>query len=335
MQRRGSVILWVGLVVVIVAGIGLVAFIMRPKEVPVTPPGPQAGAPMQPPNGAPLTAKQPANEWQDAGPALAGTYADADIVTLADGSYRMYAATQPEVAGNNFEIYSATSTDGINWKKEAGNRKVMATFPDVFTLPDGSYRMNFQGAGAIKSATSKDGLTFTDEAGTRINSANDAGLALTNVAAPSTLKLADGSYLMVYRGTLAQQYQAELVPNRETTLLLYATSPDGKTWTKKGIAVDTRTSTTLKGWSDGPELIDYDGQIRLYLSTYTGVYYSVFKDGTFSTPKFSWQLADKNNPNNAFGGIPPGDPTLLKVGKTWYMYFGKHPEGIYYAVLAK
>lgn len=281
--------------------------------------------------------KTTTNEWQEVGPALAGTYADADIITLADGSYRMYAATQPEVAGNQLEIYSARSKDGITWTKEAGTRKTLSTFPDIVKLDDGTFRLNFQNAGVIKSATSKDGLKFTDETGTRIDKTNDQGMTFDNVAAPTTLKLADGTYLMAYRGTIKEAYAAETVPNKEMGVVMYATSTDGKTWTKKGLAIDTRKDTELKGWADGPELIDFDGEVRLYFSTYKGVYYSVFKDGDFGKAKFSWQKTDPTKPantNDVFGGIPPGDPTLLKVNSVWYMYYGTHPQGIYYAKLS-
>lgn len=271
------------------------------------------------------------HEFTEAGPALAGTYADADVVTLTGGSYRMYVATQPEVAGNNLEIYSAKSTDGITWTKEEGTRKKLATFPDVYTLPDGTFRMNFQSAGVIKSATSKDGLTFTDEAGTRIDATNDAGLTLDNVAAPTTLKLSDGSYLMVYRGGINEEYTAEKVPNKTMAVLLYATSTDGKTWTKKGLAVDTRTDDMLLGWADGPELVNFDGETRMYFSTYNGVFVSTYKDGTFTKPEFSWTLPNTNGGFGALATVPPGDPALLKVGNDWFMYFGRHPEGIYRA----
>ncbi len=326
------VLIGLGVVLVLV----VVVMVLRPRKSNTATPTTvrDAGVVSTVPTTTP-TPKTTQNEWKESGPALAGTYADADIITLADGSYRMYVGTQPEVAGNNLEIYSATSKDGITWTKESGERKKMATFPDVIKLSDGGYRMHFQNAGIIKSATSKDGLTFTDEAGTRVDAANDQGIKLDNVAAPSTIKLSDGTYLMVYRGTINQAYAAEKVPNQTTGLLMYATSSDAKTWTKKGIAVDTRTSTTLKGWADGPELVDFNGEVRLYMSSYLGVFYSTYKDGAFSAPKFSWQLGGDGMPTNVFEGVPPGDPTLLKVGSSWYMYYGRHPEGIYYAIQTK
>ncbi len=279
------------------------------------------------------------NAWEEVGPAFAGTYADASVVTLSDGSYRMYAATQPEVKGHNFEVYSAKSTDGVTWTKESGTRKTMATFPQVIKLSDGTFRMYFQGSGVIKSAKSTDSLTFTDEAGTRIDRTNDQSLTFDNVAAPAVLQLADKSYVMVYRGSLKEAYTAEKVPNQTMNLFMWATSTDGLNWTKKGIAVDSRTNTDLKGQADGPELVDFDGEIRLYFTTYLGVYQSVFSNNSFSTPKFSWTLENKNaqpaGTSSAMASVPPGDPTLLKVGSTWYMYYGRHPEGIYYAKQTK
>lgn len=324
-------LLYVVLGIVIVALLGGGAFMVinnaKPKTIPST-------TSTITKNSA-TTAATPATTkdgWKEVGPAFAGTYADTSIVALADGTYRMYTGVQPEVAGNKLEVFSATSKDGITWTKEAGNRKTMATFPEVLKLDDGTYRMYFQNAGVIKSATSKDGLTFTDEAGTRIDITNDAGITLDNVAAPAVLKLNDGSYIMVYRGSINSAYTAETVPNKTMGVLMWATSTDGKTWTKKGLAVDTRTSTELKGWADGPALVDFDGEIRLYFSTYAGIYSSVFSNNSFSTPKFSWTLTQKSN---TVIGIPPGDPALLKVDSTWYMYFGRHPEGIYYATQSK
>src|SRR3972149_8688477 len=100
----------------------------------------------------------------------------------------MYYSVEPEVPGNNLEIYSSVSTDGINWTQEEGIRKTMATFPDVVKLPDGTWRMYFQNAGVIKSAVSSNGLSWTDEPGVRI-SKNESGYDLENVGAQGTIRL--------------------------------------------------------------------------------------------------------------------------------------------------
>lgn len=267
--------------------------------------------------------------WTEVGAAVSGSYADADTVKLADNSYRMYYGIQPEVQGHNFEIYSSTSTDGVTWKPETGARKTMATFPDVVTLPDGTFRMYFQSAGLIKSAKSTDGLKWTDETGTRIDKTNDLSLTFDNVAAPTVIQQADGTYVMVYRGTIDTPYVGETVPNKDTQILLWATSPDGLTWTKKGLAVDTR-NTTLYGLGDGPELFVWeDGTTQLSFWTYTGVYWSKFDGKTFSTPTKVFERI-KATAMNKFPADTAGDPVYAKFNNVWYMYYGQK-TGIFYA----
>src|SRR3989304_9726208 len=71
----------------------------------------------------PERVKQTESKWQEKGVAIAGKYADAEVVDLGNGQYRMYYSIEPEVPGNNLEIYSSTSADGVHWTKEAGTRK--------------------------------------------------------------------------------------------------------------------------------------------------------------------------------------------------------------------
>jgi len=70
-------------------------------------------------------------EWTEKGLVIPGTYADADIVKVSDTQWRLYYSIQPEVSGNNLEVYSSTSTDGKTWTQKTSTRKPMATFPDV------------------------------------------------------------------------------------------------------------------------------------------------------------------------------------------------------------
>lgn len=270
--------------------------------------------------------------WQEKGVAISGKFADAEVVEIKEGKFRLYYSVEPEVAGNKLELYSATSTYGINWTQEEGTRKTMATFADVVKLPDGSWRMYFQNSGVIKSATSTDGLTWNDEVGTRIDK-TEKGYNLENVGAQTTMMLNDGSYLMVYRGTIDEPYKTtEKIPNNNTQLFFYATSSDGINFTKKGIALDSRNDT-LYGMVDGAEWVKWENEFRLYFWGYYGVYYSTYSDGKFSTsPIFDFT----NNPNSQakFAANPPGDPTLIKIDDTWFMYYGQHTLGIYYAVFA-
>lgn len=273
----------------------------------------------------------PKEQWQESGSAIAGKYADADLVDLGDGRWRLYYSVEPEVAGNKLELYSSISTDGVGWTQEAGVRKEFATFPSVIKLADGRYRLYFQNAGVIKSALSNDGLTWTDEPDIRIDANEEGQTDLENVGAQTVIQLDDGSFLMVYRVMVKARYSPE-VPNDSTQILHYATSQDGLKWEKKGLALDSRNET-FQGLSDGAELVKWDdGQIRLYFWSYQGIYHTVFENGKFNQ-NATFDFTNKTDNPGPFPANPPGDPTLGKIQGKWLMYYGQHEKGIYYAKL--
>lgn len=274
------------------------------------------------------TPEQNIPEWTAKGIAISGKYADAEIFNLGD-KYRIYYSEEPEVAGFSGKVYSATSTNGITWTQESGTRKEWTTFASVIKLDNGEYRMYFQNDGRIKSAISSDGLLWSDESETRIEKSNEFGLNLDNVAAPTVIKTGD-EYVMVYRGDINEKYPAE-VPNSNTQLLMWATSSDGLTFTKKGIALDSRDDE-FQGLLDGPEFVQWDdGSVRLYFWGYRGVYHVTFSNGIFSEEEFDFTTS--TNPEEKFPMNPPGDPTLANINGKWFMYYGQHTKGIYYAVL--
>jgi len=284
-------------------------------------------------NTATTSETEEAKTWVEGEMAVEGKYADADVVQIEDGKWRLYYAIQPEVPNNNHEVYSATSTDGKTWTQESGTRKTMATFPEVVKLADGRYRMYYQNSAVIKSAISSDGLSFTDEAGTRVGTDNSEGLTLDNTAAPAVSLQADGTYVMLYRGSINERY-ASNTPNPSTNLYLWATSTDGLTFTQKGIAIDSRDET-LNGQLDGADLVKMnDGKYYVFATTYTGVYQFSFDGTTFGDPVLALAGEAKKQGNN-FTGAPPGDPTLAEINGTWYMYYGATgtSSGIHYATL--
>jgi hypothetical protein len=266
--------------------------------------------------------------WQYGGESIAGKFADADVIEFETGKYRMYYSAEPEVPGFKGQVYSATSSDGKTWTQESGTRMEWATFPAVIKLMDGKYRMYYQNQNVIKSAISSDGLSWKEESGVRIDAQNSAGLALNNVASPTVIK-SDSGYIMVYRGDINQKYP-EKVPNPE--LFLWAISSDGLTFEKKGIALDSRNSQ-FKGLLDGCELIKWDdGSIRLYFWSYRGIYHTDFKNNSFSS-EVAFDYSTNADPKKEFYENPPSDPTLVKIGSQWLMYYGQHAKGIDYAVL--
>lgn len=273
--------------------------------------------------------------WKEVDFAIKGSYADADVLKIEDNKWRMYYGVQPEVQGNQLEVYSATSTDGKTWTQDSGTRKTMATFPAVVKIADSKYRMYFQSATVLKSAISSDGLTFVDESGTRIDKENSEGLIFDNVAAPTVLLKDDGTYIMIYRGTINSRY-ASNTPNSTTQVLMWATSTDGLTFTKKGMAVDSRNST-LNGQLDGPNIVKWDdGKYHIFATSYTGVYSFTFDGTTFGTATLALS-GGATQDNMGFHGAPPGDPALAKINGTWYMYYGAtgSTSGIHYAILSE
>lgn len=312
--------LWLMLIVIVLAVLaaGLIYALIKTDEKPT---GQKEGA----------EKKTEETSWEEGGVAVGGKWADAEVVQINASTYRMYYSVEPEVPGNNLEIYSSISSDGANWQKEDGIRKTMATFPDIIKLPDGSWRMYFQNQQLIKSAVSSDGLNWQDEPEVRIGK-DEAGYNLESVGAQGTVQLDDGTYIMVYRGIIPEPYQTtEKLPNQETHLYFWATSKDGLNFEKKGIAFDSRNDTLL-GATDGAEWVSWDnGELRLYFWSYQGVYHLAYKNGIFSEPVFDF--TNKAESANRFPENPPADPTLININGKWFMYYGQHTKGIYYATL--
>ena len=108
----------------------------------------------------------------------------------------------------------------------------------------------------------------------------------------------------------------------------------GLNFIKKGLALDSRNDT-LNGLADGGELVNWtDSQLRLYFWSYKGIYHLTYSDGKFSTePVFDF--TNNTDTKVKFAPNPPGDPTLIKINKTWHLYYGQHTKGIYYATLTE
>ncbi|MEK6900090.1 MAG: hypothetical protein AABX05_03115 [Nanoarchaeota archaeon] len=270
-----------------------------------------------------------APQWKYGGSAITGNYADSDFVDLGSGKYRMYYSLEPEQPGFQGQVYSALSTDGVAWTPEEGVRRTFSIFPDVVKLPDGTWRMYFQNAGVINSAKSSDGLKWNDESGVRIDNKNNLGLSLERAAGPTTIY--DGKkYIMAYSGAMPGKYKD--APNSDTAVLLWATSSDGLKFEVQGMALDTRNDKYY-GFADTPDLVRWDDDtIKMFFWGYFGIYESIFTGTGFTEPKIVYQAKDED-PLHRFPSSPPGDPTLGKVENKWFMYYGQHTKGIFYAVL--
>jgi YD repeat-containing protein len=130
-------------------------------------------------------------------------------IQLPDGQWRMYYASQGE-------IVSATSRDGLTFTNERGIRiergkpgefdEFGITHPSIVALPDGSYRMYYDGQfrpepgpyWRIMSARSKDGLHWTKDEGSRIPVNTKFGDFEAELAFSSHVEYRDGTYTMYF-----------------------------------------------------------------------------------------------------------------------------------------
>jgi hypothetical protein len=166
---------------------------------------------------------------------------DPFVLAMSDGTFRMYMASDPE------GIISATSSDGLVFNREDGVRSRAGGMPGALLLPDGRVRLFLAGNG-IASQISGDGLTFTPEDGLRI-----PGPANSIVDNPEPIRLADGSYLMLYQ---VHDRALEALPPWERDEIHLATSPDGFDWT---------TNPTIIGYGGTSCVVEAaDGTLYLY-----------------------------------------------------------------------
>jgi predicted GH43/DUF377 family glycosyl hydrolase len=176
----------------------------------------------------------------DVGP-IPSTYENSgwpSVVKGSDGVYRMwYTSTQAAVPVQNRYIRYATSIDGKNWDLMGIVIGPNATREDrvyaAAVIEDGGvYKMWYVGddrdppwGSYIFYATSPDGYTWTRQ-GLVLPKAFEGTYDDAGASFPSVLK-DGGVYKMWYSGYDDVHYR-----------ILYATSPDGQSWTYQNLAID-------------------------------------------------------------------------------------------------
>ena len=186
---------------------------------------------------------------------------DPTLIQLDDGTYRMYYVDQ----GLQM-IWTATSSDGLNWIKESSTGIGNTTggeawgVPDSIELPDGRIRLywvdmpsgvsssNFE---VIKSAISSDGLTFTEEGGYRTED---------GYVDPYILLTEEGNWIGLFSTTPD--------PSRLPQRIYVGTSTDGLTW-----SVESESIITVSGGNalDPTAVALGDGSYRVYYSATSGL----------------------------------------------------------------
>lgn len=175
--------------------------------------------------------------------------ADAAIVPLAGGGWRMYTTSQ-EQSGK--VIRSATSADLRTWTPDAGVRVELGPsratgVPDAVVLPDGRVRLYYVvpgvGGESIDSSISSDGLAFTRESGHRLTG---------GYVDPAVVRLSDGSWLMATSTSPASKQR-----------LYVAGSADGLVWARQATPLLDRSDANALD----PTLLPLGGdRFRVYYS---------------------------------------------------------------------
>jgi hypothetical protein len=197
------------------------------------------------------------------------------IVPLANGQYRMFFSNNLTEGGNTGGIYSAISSDGLNFTVEPGIRIAASavTMPSdalmhglaIATLPNGTYRMYFvlesqslpPNPNPMLSATSSDMLNWTIDPGVRIGPGATLGTT-TAFRHPFAVNNGDGSVTLFYYELTGSAQEG----------VRFSTSSDGLNFTS-----DRKTSVCGPGANCAPcgDPSVYalpDGRLRMYYNNY-------------------------------------------------------------------
>jgi len=131
---------------------------------------------------------------------------------------------------------------------------------------------------------------------------------------------------MVYRGESGERLdQIDDVKGTpiETFYIISATSEDGLNWEVGDTVVDT-SKPDFDYYVLGPELVYDEDVLKLYFFGIWGIYEAVSLDHGVT-----WSEEKKVFPANQ--EFAPSDPTVIKMGEKWRMYYGIHLTGLYSA----
>lgn len=186
------------------------------------------------------------------------------------------------------------------------------TSSDTHKLADGIYRMYYMNDAKIIFADSTDGLLFGT--GTPTGITEDTGKMISN---PSVLNLSDGNWIMIYeQQPMRKTNSGQTPPGPDSQRDLYlATSLDGKSFTKVGIAIDSSKEDNY--FASVPDLVLLpDGKIRMYYVSGGEAIGSAISSDNGKTWKreTGYRLADK--------AVDPDVILKDENGtKKWVMYF--------------
>lgn len=232
-----------------------------------------------------------------AGQTASQVFADATVIRLTDGRWRMFMFANTAYRG-------AISSDGLSFTMEPGFKmREGAGQSRAFRLDDGRIRMFFSSNGIMSAISTDEGASFTEESGFRLT-ASAAGMSA--VTGPGVVKLRNGTYKM-YFSTLP-------IPGEgiKAHYIRSASSTDTLSWTvDSGVRIGTG-APTLTGNSEHPcANVNADGSITLFYfrNTDLKLYQSTSTDGlTFST--------------EASTGLTLNDPDIVTLSDGTFRLYG-------------
>ncbi|MFA6963518.1 MAG: hypothetical protein WC227_02270 [Patescibacteria group bacterium] len=191
-------------------------------------------------------------------------------IILAGGVLVFLRGDEDEWTKNKYGIWvkhgnpSSAAPDGAKtaetWKRDKTMLMGETTSSDTHKISDNLYRMFVNGKGGISYAESTDGKNWGSLANTGVT--EDENMMISN---PSALKLADGSWIMLYEQTSKTQPGQQKGPNGKSNQrnLYLATSADGITFAKQGIAIDSSKSDNF--FASVPDMVLMpNNDVRLY-----------------------------------------------------------------------
>lgn len=234
------------------------------------------------------------------------------LALIGGGIYWWWSSNQKtaETTGGLTATSTATAKVAEKWTRSGKTVFNDVTSSDTHKLSDGTYRMYFMKDDGIVYADSSDAATFTDPVQTGIKS--DPGKFISN---PAVLQIKDGEWLMAYEqqpmsSTPGQSgNQPPSAGNQRN--LYYATSSDGKVFSKGGVAIDSSKEDDF--FTSVPDLVLLSGgKVRMYYVSGGEAIGSAISSDSGKT----WQretglrLEDK-----------AVDPDVMQKGNEWVMYF--------------
>lgn len=223
------------------------------------------------------------------------------------GAYWYFFKPETKEIEKNTEESAKTAPTAENWTRSSIYLFKNVTSVDTHKLSDGTYRMYMMKDGKIVYLDSEDAKNFSDPVSTGIK--EDDGMFISN---PAALEIKADNWIMIYEQQPVQKkgaQESEPGTNNQRNLYL-ATSKDGKTFEKTGVAIDSSKADNF--FASVPDLVKTDdGKIRLYyVSGGEAIGSAISSDGLSWTRESGYRLENK-----------AVDPDVIKKDDTWIMYY--------------